>query len=133
MPTPSGIFSDQTLDPQINGLTAAAAGTTSVSAIVNVHNPTWTAQLKAVCAAATGAWKIEVSNDAVDWNDVTASTSWSSPIVQPTGLTGTNFNPIACLSTSPFAGFNFIRVTFTCTVGSAVITVTVRSTPEGGA
>lgn len=127
MPTPSGISSDISQNPQINGVAVAAAGQTTAQCIVRLHQPNFTLQAKAVCTAATGTWKVEFSNDLVDWNDVTAY--FTPALTNPAALTGTNLNFATCPPT--VGGWRYARITFTITVGSAVITVTVAALASG--
>lgn len=130
MPSPSGISSDLSVNPQINGVAVASGGTqTTATCIVRLSSAAWTAQLKAVCTAGTGTWKIEVSDDLVDLNDVT--TTAAPALTNPSALTGTSLNFASVAPTSPVAGFQYVRITFTCSAGSAVITASVKCVNPG--
>jgi hypothetical protein len=120
-------LSDQTVNPQINGATVNNTTATTTSCIVRPHNPGWSLQTKAVCTAGTITWKVEVSNDLVDWNDITSS--FAPPLTNTAALTGTSLN--FALAPPTAGGFVFLRITATCSAGSAVITVSVRSLPTG--
>jgi hypothetical protein len=115
------ILSVASKDPQINGVTLTGAA--SVVAQVRLpKNAPVSIQTKDVGTGATGTWKFEVTNDFVDFNDVTAS---FTALLQPTALTGTQLNFLQIPAAA--GGFQGLQVTFTGSAGTNVLTLNVRA------
>lgn len=115
------IKSDISTTPQLNGY--AVAGTDSIQVDIALSKVQATFQSKVVGTAATGAFQVLVSNDLVDFVDIT---SYFAPALnQPAALTGTQYN----FSTLPAQamGWAYLRVIYTSAAGSSIVTVSVRT------
>lgn len=116
------ILSTASLNPQINGVSLAGAATV-VQQVKLPKNAPVSIQAKSVSTAGTGTWKFELSDDLVDFNDVTSQ--FAAAVNQPTGLTGTSLNFLLIPTT--FAGFGYLQVTFASSAGTNVVTCSVRA------
>lgn len=115
------VKSDISTSPQLNGLTITGTDTATIDVALSKIQATL--QTKVVGTAATGTWQVLVSNDLVDFVDITSS--FAPALNQPAALTGTQYN----FATLPAVamGWAYLRLVYTNASGTSVLTVSVRT------